>query len=753
MSVASKILQALSFKESAEKKKGLGTFLGVYVPTLLMLFGVIIFLRVGWITGQAGLPATLIIVSLSALVCLVTLLSLTAIATNIEIGNGGVYYIISRSLGIEVGCAIGLPLYLRQTLSIAFSIVGFAESLHNLIPSLPITIIGVWSLAALSALAYFSLKGALKIQVVIFIVIIASLLSLFTGGNLALAHPDDVTLIPSRSLGFWGLFALFFPAMTGVESSISLSGDLRKPSRSIPLGTITALLTAYAVYIAMPIFFSYRIPTDRLATDPFIVSSIARIPALIILGFWGATLSSALGGLLGAPRTLQALANDGVVPKIFGKISGHSRSPQIATVTTFVISLIGVYFGSINVIAPLLTMICLICYGVLNLSVGLEALMANPSWRPRFKIHWSLSIFAAGLCLFTMLMIGVGQALIALLLVAIIYLIAKRQQLHSSWDDMRLGILMYFTRQGIYRLAYAKKASISWRPHFLVFAKGTQKDPNNLVRFSQAISQSKGFLTMASFVPPIPEGSEEKKRALGRLLSKNLRKQHIQAFVQLNPTEDISGSIHNMIEHYGLGPLTPNTIVFGSIAEEMDALEFSRIVKRAFRKHFSIIVINDKATKQHPHKSLSRFLGDIHIWWDDSFQDNTELMLVLGYMLQRNPAWRKARICLKATASNTMMRDQKLAHFKKLSVQKRLPWNTEIFLTSEEEETPTDLIKTHSKDAGLIFMSLRTPKPEETDVEYSTYLQSTTRSSHAYLPTAFVLSSEHTPLDKILKTR
>ena len=749
MSIASKILQALSFKEGVQKDHKLGTFMGVYIPTLLMLFGVIVFLRVGWITGQAGLTNTLIIITFSMLVGLLSLLSLAAIATNIEVGKGGVYYIISRSLGIEVGCAIGLPLYLRQTLSIAFCVVGFAESLHDLIPAWPITTIGIWSLAGLATLAYVSLKGALKIQVVIFVIIIASFISLFTGTQLAPVEPGDFSLIPTKSMGFWALFAIFFPAMTGVESSVALSGDLRKPSRSIPLGTIAGLLTAYAVYMVMPIFLSHRIPMERLASDPFILREIARVPQLIMLGVWGATLSSALGGLLGAPRTLQALAEDGVVPKFFGKTVGPSQNPKIAIITTFFISLIGVYFGSINVIAPLLTMICLICYGVLNLSVGIETLMANPSWRPRFRIHWSLSFIAAILCLFTMLMIGVGTAMISLLLVSLIFLVAKRQQLHGSWDDLRIGILMYFARHAIYRLTYAKKVSKSWRPHFLVFTKGIQKDPNNLIRFSQAICQSKGFLTMASFVP-LTENSEEKKRKLGRLLSRNLRKQHIQAFVQLNGSENIASSMHNMIEHYGLGPIMPNTVVYGSISKEIGSLEFARSIILAYKKHFNVILINDKNTEHHPHKALNRLLGDIHIWWDDSMQDNTEFMLVLGYMLQRNPAWRKARICVKAIASNEMMRDQKLEYFKNLSLKKRLPWNTEIFLLPNPPADTFELAQKHSKDAGIIFMSLRAIKETETEEEYADFLQSLRDASHEDMPTAFVLSSEHTPLDKIL---
>ncbi|MBA3722966.1 MAG: amino acid permease [Parachlamydiaceae bacterium] len=371
------------------QKKGFGTFLGVFVPSILMVFGVIIFLRLGMIVGQAGLVTSLLLITFATLIALVTTFSMASISTNIEVGKGGVYYLLSRSLGIEVGSAIGVPLYLKQCLSIAFCVIGFAESLNELVPLWSITEIGIGTLLTLTLLAYFSLNGALKVQLLIFVILIASLVSLFFGGSEMLApEPAKNGFETTQQLSFWALFAIFFPAMTGIESSVSLSGDLRNPSKSLPFGTISALLVAYAIYMLIALFLAQNASLELLVSDPFIIQALAKVPALIVLGIWGATISSALGGLLGAPRTLQALAEDGVVPKIFGKNFGKMQEPRLATLTTCIISLVGIYYGSINVIAPLLTMICLICYAFLNFSAGLETLMANPSWRPRFRIHW-----------------------------------------------------------------------------------------------------------------------------------------------------------------------------------------------------------------------------------------------------------------------------------------------------------------------------------------------------------------------------
>lgn len=751
MTFLSTVRETLFSREKVEEKeKGFGTFIGVFVPSILMLFGVIIFLRLGWIVGQVGLSTTLMIVTSAAFIAFVTTLSMTAIATNIEIGKGGVYYILSRSLGIEIGAAIGLPLYVKQSLSIAFCVIGFAESLHDLIPQWPIVSISIATLIVLTALAYFSLSGALKIQVFIFVSLIASLISLFMGGGEFISpSPETFTPEPATSLGFWTIFAIFFPAMTGVEATVSLSGDLRKPERSLPLGTLSALLVAYAIYMLIPVFLVKNVSLELLSADPLIMQNIARIPSLIILGIWGATISSALGGLLGAPRMLQALAEDGVVPRIFARTFGKDKQPRIATLTTFCISFCGVYFGSVNVLAPLLAMICLICYGVLNFSAGFETLMANPSWRPRFRIHWSISMLGALLCVLTMLMIDAGAAIMAVALIILFYLIAKRRALSGAWDDMRYGILVFFSRFAIYQLAYSKSVAKSWRPHFLVFSKNTEGYSNNLLEFTQAISQSKGFLTMASFVPQELD-NEKEKQELKRTIAKDLQKQNIQALVHIMHTHKITAGMTQMIKSYGLGPLQPNTLVFGGVADN-ESQEFAQVMKEAYLKHFNVVILNENRSKDLLPLQDRKLAGDIHIWWDEKNIENSELMLILSYMLQTSPLWKKTRICLKGIVDNETLRKQEMEKFKQIGVSKRLPLDVEILVSDESRACFYPLVEEFSKNAGIVFISMRAPKIGESMEDYTTYLNEITLFSTNLPPTALVLSSKSTPLDNILK--
>lgn len=729
-------------KDSGGSQK-FGTFLGVYVPCILMLFGVIIFLRLGWIVGLVGVSESLIIITLAAGLALVTTLSMSSIATNTEVGKGGVYYMLSRSLGPEVGVALGIPLFFRQSLSIAFCCIGFAESLHDLIPTWGVTHIAMATLGLLTILAYTSVRGALKVQVGIFIAITASLVSLFTGTEVSPMPPETFTPVVPPALGFWVVFAIFFPAMTGMESSVSLSGDLKNPGRSLPIGTICALLTAYIIYVGISLFLSYRVPMDRLVADPLIMQDLATIPSLIIVGIWGATLSSALGGLLAAPRTLQAIAEDGMAPKIFAKTFGKTSEPRVATLATFLIAL-GGCLGSVNILAPLLTMISLICYCVLNLSAGMETLMANPNWRPRFRVHWVISLTGALACLITMLMIDSGAALLSLLLIVVLYFVVKTRDLDSTWTDIREGLLLFFSRSAIYRLAHAGGPSKSWRPHFLVFTDSQDAHFASIVKFAQGISRSRGFLTTASFVAPGTKTSTA-RRELANELSTYFKKEKIHALVQVKESETATSGMRDMIHHYGLGPLTPDTIIFGGIKKKDEGVEFIKMLRLAYKQHKNIVILTG-VNQQVPTKCTN-----VHIWWDDTSSENVNLMLVLGYMAQLDQARRRSRLCVKAIAANEVGRRKKLEQLQQICLEKRMPVDIEVVVSLDGPEHQIELVQEFSKDADIVFLGLKPPPRDPAEIDdYMTYLQNLTTTNQT-LPLAFVLSSKSMTLDGVLE--
>ena len=405
---------------TAKQGYSFGTFKGVYTPSVLTIFGVIMYLRFGWVLGNVGLAGTLLIVTIATSITFLTGLSISAMATNMKVGGGGAYYIIARSLGIEAGAAIGLPLFFARAIGVAFYIDGFTEALLSITnpfpfdPALSANIISTAALILLTGLAYFSADLALKVQFGIFAAITISLISFFMGNPSAeaLLVPPDAVIPPK--VGFWVVFAVFFPAVTGIEAGLGLSGDLKNPSKSLPIGTLLAIITGYLVYMIMPIFLNNKVPdSNLLLIDSNIMATTARWAPLVILGVFAASLSSALGSLLGAPRTLQALAVDRVIPSFIGKGFGKDKAdPRIATALSFVVALAAVLLGDLNLIAPILSMFFLLSYGLLNLSAGLEGLIASPSWRPRFKVHYSVSLLGGALCFAAMLMINAGATLI-----------------------------------------------------------------------------------------------------------------------------------------------------------------------------------------------------------------------------------------------------------------------------------------------------------------------------------------------------
>jgi amino acid transporter len=735
-----------AFAETNPRKYG--TFVGVFVPAILMLFGVIIFLRLGWIVGMAGLSTTMVIITLASLIALISVLSMSAIATNIEVKAGGIYYILSRSLGFEVGSAIGLPLYLKECLTIAFCVIGFAESLKDLIPSWDISYIGLSTLAILTFLASTSTRSAMKVQMVIFIITIVTLVSLFTGTELGPDKSENALSLPLKSFGFWALFSIFFPAMTGIESSVSLSGNLKNPSRSLPIGTISAILVGFFIYASVAYFLVYHVPAERLVEDPFVMVDLASVPSLIVVGIWGATLSSALGGLLGAPRTLKAMADDGLAPKIFSKTFGAMEEPMLATLLTCFITLLGIWFGSVNLIAPLLTMISLICYAVLNFSAGIETLIANPSWRPLVRIHWAVSIAGAVLCLIAMLMIAPDYALLSLFAVSLIYIVMKKKDYKASWTDIKQGMLLYFSQLITYSLAYGSSVSKSWRPHFLVFTKFSIEHSAPLLKFSEAISQSKGFLTMASFVEP-GRLTRSRQKEMQKEMAVRFQSHNIKSFVKVSEAPSVNAGMQQMMEYYGLGPLAPNTILFGGIKKEDKLAEFVEVMQTAIARHFNIVIMNDDYDAMKVEDPTKK---EIHVWWDDSHLDSSNLMLVLAYMLKRNPKYKCQHITVKAVVTDELQKKNKLQELQKLSIEKRLPINVEVYVSLFEIEERFALVKEFSKDAEIILMSLAPPPKQNENVEeYTKYLQTISQSTENISSLVLVLSSKHTPLEAILQ--
>jgi amino acid transporter len=395
------------------KNKGLGA-IPVYFTAATTILGAILFLRFGIAVGTLGFWGVILLVILGHLITIPTALAISEIATNKRVEGGGEYFIISRSFGLKIGSTIGIALYFSQAISVAFYIIAFTESfaplfdwVHNTLGfTLPRQVISV---PALGILAYVVLKqgsgSGLKMLYVITGIMVLSLLLFFMGSPID--PGDDPTRIPNNFDFFNGdkffiLFAICFPAFTGMTAGVGLSGDLRNPGKSIPFGTIAGTITGLVVYVLVVWKLSVSASQADLgvlgviAGEQLIMSKIALWGFIAIpVGLAAATFSSAIGSILVAPRTLQALANDKTFPVrrinlLLAKGKGESREPLNASIITVMIASVFVLMGDINAVAQIISMFFLITYGSLCLISFLNHFGSPPSYRPRFKSKWYL---------------------------------------------------------------------------------------------------------------------------------------------------------------------------------------------------------------------------------------------------------------------------------------------------------------------------------------------------------------------------
>lgn len=722
------------------EQRGFGTFVGVFLPSLLTILGVIMYLRMGWIVGQVGLLSTLLIVTMATSVTFITGLSISATATNMKVGGGGAYYMISRSLGLEAGVAVGIPLYLAKVFGVAFYLAGFAESFCLLFPAFDTRFIAVFALICIGSVSYFSAGLALKTQMFIFIVIILSLVSFF--GSSAVVEPVNIDVDEVREkIGFWGVFAIFFPAVTGIEAGLGMSGDLKNPSKSLPTGTLAAILVGYVVYLAIPIVLDSRASESQLLGNSMIMKDLSLFGPLLVAGLWGATLSSALGALLGAPRTLQALAKDKALPKALAKGHGPDDEPRIATGISITIALAAILMGDLDAIAPVLSMFFLTSYGLLNFSAGLEGMIANPSWNPKFRSWPLISIIGGFLCLAIMFLINPGATIISLFLIALLYVYIQRRGMTGHWGDMRRGLLLTLARYSIKKLDSLQENTRSWRPHLLVMA-GSPTKRWHLVEFANAITHGKGFMTIATVL-------EEDKIDFDRLkqmkntIEEYLKKKSITALVRVSMGKSLIEGSNTLVRDYGIGSIVPNTVVVGD-RTKLDILPFVEMLINIYRQKKNIIIVRGG---NHADMSLNDG-GRIDVWWGRE-RNNAALALAFGYMMQSNPDGENYQLELKSITRREEEKSVALEFLNEFRNSSRLDCGVGVYCVPGDRDTVFSGIKEISKDAQMVFIGLKPPDLSELRDDkqkvlndYAMYYKSIIERTSEFPPLAIVLAAE-----------
>jgi amino acid transporter len=716
---------------------GLGTFGGVFTPSILTILGVIMYLRFGWVVGNVGLAGTFAIVTIATSITGLTALSIAAIATDQRIRTGGAYYMISRSLGIEAGGAIGIPLFLAQGLSVALYTVGFAESVSRAFPVLNEKAVGLATTVAVAALAITSARVAIRGQYFIMGAIGLSLLSLFCGGVAESTAAELAHQVTYQRQGFWTVFAVFFPAVTGIMAGVNMSGDLKDPSRAIPRGTFAAIGVGYLIYMTIPVVLHFRAETGALLLDPLVMRRMAVWGDAILMGVWGATLSSAVGSILGAPRVLQALARDGILPRPLAWVgvgSGEDDTPRAGTLVTLVLALTAVWFGSLDVIAPILTMFFLTTYGVLNVSAGIERLLKSPSFRPVFSVHWSLSLLGAVGCGWVMFLINPVAAVIAAVFVLSVFLWLQRRGMEAAWGDVRMGIWLALIRAGLSRLKRQVDPR-NWRPHLLVLT-GAPMRRWHLVELAASFTHNRGILTIATVLGTGSVTLERRKR-LEAGIQDFLLKRGVQALVRVVSASDPFSGSERLVETYGLGNLVPNTVLLGDTKEAGHRAPYCRMVERFYFARRNVLIVRDDEVRGFGSRKV------IDVWWG-GLQENGALMLILAYLLQSSLPWRGAKVRLKMVVPTEDAARRARKNLEVLASRTRT--GAEPFVLAAEGESFFDILRRSSRDADLVLMGIA--RPEKGGFEgYYARLRERTEG----LPcTVFVLAAEEIAFREVL---
>ncbi|MFH1437867.1 MAG: amino acid permease [Pseudomonadota bacterium] len=713
-------------KKGNTKGHGFGTS-AVFIAGISTILGAILFLRFGYALGHVGPLGMLAILLIGHAITIPTGLAIAEIATNLKVEGGGEFFIVSRSFGETVGGAIGISLYLSQAASVAFYMIAFSEAFRPLFGfieqhlgfSPDIRMIGIP--ATIILLFVILIKGAdvgVKTLWVVAGILAASLVLFFLGKPIddsvkinllaRVEKPDDFTMV----------FAIVFPAFTGITAGVGLSGDLKKPRRSIPLGTLAAGVTGFVVYLAVVLKLAASAPPDQLVSDQFIMSRIALWGPIIPIGLAAATLSSAIGSILVAPRTLQALAGDGILPtrrinSFLGRGRGSKNEPFNATIVTSVIALAFVSMGSVDFVAQIISMFFMITYGALCSISFLEHFAGNPSYRPTFRSKWYLSLIGAAGCFIMMFSMQPLYAFASMVIMIVIYLSLKRRKKgERDLSEIFKGVLFQMTRrlQVLIQKRQAKVTMMNWRPSFIAISPHSLKrsSPFDLMRW---ISYHYGFGSYINFIKgPLTRETNEGSKDILKKLIKHTQKSDASMYVDTIISPSFRTAIAQIVQIPGISGMDNNSILFEfqqdhpeEIPDIIDGSEFAAVAE------YNICVL----------RSAENNFGDkrkIHIWLTRRDYRNANLMIILAYIIIGHPEWKKAEIELFAAFGSANMQKE-VDQLNAMIAQGRIPisYKNVKQVPISEDVVFADLVSRHSEDADLVITGFSLDKLKQED--------------------------------------
>ena len=698
----------MSTQPKTQHKK-FGTFLGVYVPSILTILGLIMYLRFGWVVGNVGLYKTIFIVILASSITFITGLSASAISTNIKVGIGGEYYMVSRSLGLEPGGAIGIPLYLCRTLSVTFYSLGLAEAIlilwpetWGVLPTYAIQLFAAGIIILVTILSGKSASLALKSQIPILIIVVLSIIALVIGVFIkGVQAPITEATYATAPEGFWYVFAVFFPAVTGFTAGVGMSGDLKDPQKSIPVGTIGAVVSGAVIYLIIPILLSITaaLTLEELADPNSGVTIWTRLavfgPFIVYPAVWGAILSSAFGSILGGPRILQALSIDGLAPKFLSRVS-KSGQPTIATWISGIIAFLAVFLGGLNTIAQYVSVLFLTLYVAVNISAAIEKLIKSPSYRPKINVPWYVSVIGAIGAIVVMILINPIAFVVAFGIEALILFYLYSRKLEQKWGDSAAGIWMTLSRYALLKLNARRIHVRNWRPFMILFIDDI-KSRLQIVKFVALLGQNSGVLTITKLIKPDDHENLSRIKEMAFSMQKELKEEGLEAFTEVNIVGDFKRGMYTVAASHGISGLKTNTIVFGWSKDQKGKCEELETIQEIAKLNKNILLLHfNQAFSEQKNKI-------IHIWWGGR-EKNGDLMLLLSYLIRLNRDWQKTSVHILSVVKTEEEKRQYEAQINRSIIDSRISANVELILQKERDFI--SILHQKSTEADLVFLGL-----------------------------------------------
>lgn len=704
------------------KKRQFGTA-PVFFTAISTILGAILFLRFGFAVGTLGFWGVLALIILGHALTIPTALAISELATNKRVEGGGEYFIISRSFGLNIGATIGMALFLSQAISVAFYIIAFTEAFEFLFKffadslnfNLPRQFI---SLPAMALLGIVILrKGAntgVKTLYVVVGILFFTLIMFFLGKtDYNAAIPEQIPALEMRNMKeFFTVFAIVFPAFTGMTAGVGLSGDLRNPGKSIPIGTTAATLAGMVVYF----FVIYKLATSASPADmidnQLIMSKIAIGGIVIVpLGLAASTLSSALGSVMVAPRTLQALAHDASFPSArLNKWLSHSREkdnePINASLVTIVIAFVFVALGSVNAVAEIISMFFLVTYGSLCLISFLNHFGSSPSYRPSFKSRWYFSLGGFLIAIWVMFKINAPYAFASVIIMVglysyISYYHRNRQGLESLFANtlfqINRNLQVYLQKTG------SRIKAKEWRPSAICISKDSFERAKAF-RLLNWLSYRYGFGTYLHRIDGYYSKATSKQAAeeLAQLIEVyDTTNNHVYVDTIISPS--YTSAIVQAIQVPGISGMENNMVIFEYDKDKPDTLgEITENIRLIKAGNFDICLLAASNREMI-------FRNGIHVWINYQDPENSSLLILLSFIISGHPDWKKTNIKIFETCKPDQY-DETYRELSMLVKTGRLPItenNIEIII-QDSGTTTKSLINEKSAHAALIMIGFHT---------------------------------------------